>query len=75
MDEYGGKLSAEFIAVSSYKVKGHLPANQKLECCCFRVNYAIPPQSWARSLLSNMDAQDAMNAVAGNLFFIYFLAF
>ncbi len=37
-----------------YRVKWNLPTNQKLECCCFRVNYVILLQ--ARLLLGNMDA-------------------
>ncbi len=53
-----GILSAEFIALSTIELKGvkfHLPANQKLGRCCFRLNYAILRH--ARSLLSNTDAR------------------
>ncbi len=62
------KCSAEFTALSTLEsdgVKCLIPANQKLGCCCFRVNYAILPH--ARSLLSNMacklEEKDPMNAV------------
>ncbi len=36
--------------VELYGVKFHLPANQKLGCCCFRVNYAILPQHGCASV-------------------------
>ncbi len=71
-------ITAEFIALSTLelnRVKCHLPANQKLGCCCFRLNDAILPH--VRSLLGNMDEckleeKDPMNAV-GNPFIYFFL--
>ncbi len=56
-----GILSVEFIALSTLELNGvkcHQPANQKLGCCCFRLNCAILPH--ARSLLNNMDASSRL---------------